>query len=269
MSSRMRRPPTRKVLKRNCPECMEEFQTKVKEQTFCCKTCGNRAKAKAARRKARVARPTRICPICNESFKLTPRSSKNKYCSKTCSNKGRPNSKVSRTCRQCKTKFEVYPSYEKARGRVKFCSVKCRDEYRQAHMTPKLARSYVDNLFSRLVRRRDGCCLYCGTTEHLQCAHIISRAIPVLRADLENAITLCYRHHIHWWHKDPIAAARWFEARWPGRYDGLIERSEQATKVNWKAEFDRLRRIEAEWDGQIELLPRQLPPGPELLEEAA
>lgn len=79
----------------------------------------------------------------------------------------------------------------------------------------------VDNLFSKVVRARDGRCLKCGTVEKLQCSHVLPRTHLSIRWDLDNAITLCYRCHIYWWHKNVLEAARWFEETFPGRADEL------------------------------------------------
>lgn len=73
----------------------------------------------------------------------------------------------------------------------------------------------ADGLFSQYVRRRDGCCLRCGKTESLQCAHIIGRRNHRLRYDPQNAITLCYACHIHFAHKEPVAFTRWLEETRP------------------------------------------------------
>jgi 5-methylcytosine-specific restriction endonuclease McrA len=38
---------------------------------------------------------------------------------------------------------------------------------------------------------------------------------PKLRHDLENIIILCWRCHIHWWHKEPLEAAEWIAKELP------------------------------------------------------
>lgn len=80
----------------------------------------------------------------------------------------------------------------------------------------------LDALFSLRVRERDGVCLVCGKTENLQCAHLISRTYKHLRWDERNAITLCYKHHIHWAHKEPLEFAAWVEEKLPETYNYII-----------------------------------------------
>ena len=41
----------------------------------------------------------------------------------------------------------------------------------------------ADVLFSRMIRERDGSCRRCGSVDHLQCAHIISRSYKSIRTD--------------------------------------------------------------------------------------
>lgn len=75
----------------------------------------------------------------------------------------------------------------------------------------------ADDLFSRMVRDRDGCCLRCGGTVGLQCAHIWSRSYHSIRWRLENAITLgggpgscgCHKYFT----ERPAEWAEWCEER--------------------------------------------------------
>lgn len=230
---------------KNCAECMDEFLPAYPSQVYCCKTCGNRAKAKVQRGKARL-RLVKKCPTCGENFKLRPSNTRQQYCSKPCANRARVKDRPTRVCRYCKQKFQAQGSLEQARGKKQFCSRKCYVAHRRENMPPKLARSYADNHFSRYVRMRDGCCVYCGSTENLHCSHVLSRSISVLRCDPENAITLCARHHLYWWHKDVIGAARWFEATWPGRYDRLLKKSQDGGRVDWNVEVAKLKELMAE-----------------------
>lgn len=64
----------------------------------------------------------------------------------------------------------------------------------------------LDKEFGRIVRAR-GMCAKCqkGAEEvGLQCAHIFSRKNMSVRWDFENALSLCWRCHFHWAHKEPI-----------------------------------------------------------------
>lgn len=58
-------------------------------------------------------------------------------------------------------------------------------------------RNKCDSLCSQIVRLRDGCCKRCGTTEHLQWSHHVSRAYLVTRYDLGNACAHCRGCHMY------------------------------------------------------------------------
>ena len=51
----------------------------------------------------------------------------------------------------------------------------------------------ADKLFSKLVRQRDGVCLYpgCIKKDNLQCSHYWGRRKESTRFDFDNADTLC------------------------------------------------------------------------------
>lgn len=57
------------------------------------------------------------------------------------------------------------------------------------------ARDKCDDLFSKLIRERDGWCQRCGSTEYLQCAHIIRRRYFGIRCSADNALALCRSCH--------------------------------------------------------------------------
>lgn len=67
----------------------------------------------------------------------------------------------------------------------------------------------ADKLASEVVRKRDGRCLMCGTTENLQVHHFIvtKGASTKHRWDLHNLLTLCYCCHIHKVHS--TASLKW------------------------------------------------------------
>lgn len=73
----------------------------------------------------------------------------------------------------------------------------------------------VDKKFSQYIRKRDGKCLRCGTTDkQLQCSHIIPRQITHLRWSADNAISLCCQCHKfgkNSWHSNPLMSVRWLE----------------------------------------------------------
>jgi len=70
----------------------------------------------------------------------------------------------------------------------------------------------LDKLVSQIVRKRDGKCLLCGSTENLQVHHYIvtKGSSTKYRWDLRNLITLCYPCHIHKVHS--TASVRYVDA---------------------------------------------------------
>ena len=70
-------------------------------------------------------------------------------------------------------------------------------------------RKEADKLASEVVRKRDGRCLMCGTTENLQVHHFIvtKGASTKHRWNLHNLISLCYPCHIHKVHS--TASLKW------------------------------------------------------------
>lgn len=72
----------------------------------------------------------------------------------------------------------------------------------------------LDAEIGALVRSR-GACERCGKTDTLQCAHIVPRTNHALRYDPINLLCLCYKCHIHFAHKDPIAFQAWLADKLP------------------------------------------------------
>ena len=75
--------------------------------------------------------------------------------------------------------------------------------------SPSKLRKDLDTIFSQYIRRRDKVCRKCGTNQNLQNSHIMSRVSQNLRWDERNAMTLCYKCHLCWWHKEILEAAEW------------------------------------------------------------
>ena len=59
----------------------------------------------------------------------------------------------------------------------------------------------ADRIFSQEIRKRDGCCVNCGSTMFLGCSHYFERGIYNTRFDPENCITLCQECHEKWEHE--------------------------------------------------------------------
>ena len=53
----------------------------------------------------------------------------------------------------------------------------------------------LDDFWAKLVKKRDKCCILCGTDKNLQAHHIISRIHNKTRWVLDNGVTLCSNCH--------------------------------------------------------------------------
>ena len=73
------------------------------------------------------------------------------------------------------------------------------------HKTPrqKLIKD-CDTLFSKIIRKRDPICVYCGKNPSKHCAHVFSRRYLGTRWDFKNAFGMCGGCHIFKAHVDPI-----------------------------------------------------------------
>lgn len=106
-------------------------------------------------------------------------------------------------------------------------------------------KAKADKLFSLIVRSR-GSCEACGSTRNLQTMHIISRRYSNTRTDLANAYCGCASCHM-FFTSHPVAFGEFvFEKMGRLAYDDLHLKSLEPAKVDWAAEYARLKAI---WQG--------------------
>jgi hypothetical protein len=68
-----------------------------------------------------------------------------------------------------------------------------------------------DTWFSRCVRKRANFqCEHCGSTQNLQCSHIVGRRVKSLRWDSMNSTCLCAACHMRFT-ENPLDHVRWLE----------------------------------------------------------
>lgn len=78
-------------------------------------------------------------------------------------------------------------------------------------------KKHLDTIFSIYIRLRDKRCQKCGSELQLQNSHVIPRTNLALRWDEKNCKALCVSCHLYWWHRDVLAAQKWFKQKFPER----------------------------------------------------
>lgn len=104
------------------------------------------------------------------------------------------------------------------------------------------AKNKATVMHSKIVRAR-GACEDCGSTQNLQCAHIVSRRYAHTRTDLDNAFCLCAGCHMYFteW---PLEFAAFVTAKiGAAKYRDLRGKSLRRGKVDWSVEVDRLKPL--------------------------
>jgi hypothetical protein len=96
----------------------------------------------------------------------------------------------------------------------------------------KPQKKELNSLIHQILELRDKKCLKCNSTINLQASHIYSvGSYKKLQFDIENIIFLCLRHHLFWWHKEPLEAWTWIQTALPKeRLDRLKLRTQQTGK---------------------------------------
>lgn len=103
-------------------------------------------------------------------------------------------------------------------------------------------KEQADLLFAAAIRSI-GYCEECGSTEWLQCAHIVSRSYSAIRTNFSNAVCLCRACHfyytprpIEWeeWARRRISDETFTELR-------ILAVQDYPIKFDWAAEVQRLK----------------------------
>jgi hypothetical protein len=108
-------------------------------------------------------------------------------------------------------------------------------------MKAKPKRSKVikdcDILWSKVVRQRDGneCVIEGCHADSCHAHHIFSRKNISVRWDVKNGISLCYRHHFHWAHRD-YEQFRDFCISWMGPYEFAKLKDKAKLIQSWKTD---------------------------------
>ena len=124
---------------------------------------------------------------------------------------------------------------------------------RQRAVNSKYWRDRADLLWRTLILKLEPRCAvtaHGGSDEpcsgHLNAHHLVSRAIPCLRHERENGITLCVWHHTYSSRLSPHAAplhfSDWMEARMPARRQWERAHRWDHGKADYRAACYRLAR---------------------------
>jgi hypothetical protein len=116
-----------------------------------------------------------------------------------------------------------------------------------------IKRDAADIAFSKVVRARDGQCLYCGKKETLEAAHIYGRRAVVTRWDTMNCVTLCHYHHRHFT-ENPVAFHEWLIEELGEvhmtilreKRNGILKGTKEVRREVAKHYREELRKIEAD-----------------------
>lgn len=106
----------------------------------------------------------------------------------------------------------------------------------------KAAKGRADRLFSLIVRSA-GRCARCGSTQNLQCAHIVSRRFSATRCDFTNASCLCAGCHLRLTNEPFEHVAFFTERLGADEYADLRARALAGAKVDWVSRAEELRVI--------------------------
>lgn len=93
--------------------------------------------------------------------------------------------------------------------------------------------------WSKQIRARDGKCMMCGKTEHLNAHHILAKEhYDAFQYEMWNGITLCAYHHkwsFHSPHKNALYFSRWLKVLFPEGYDEANKKLNEFAHIEWEA----------------------------------
>jgi len=99
-------------------------------------------------------------------------------------------------------------------------------------LTRKQVVKKLDAEFSKFIRNRDKRCVLCGTTENLQCGHLLTRVAYSTRWDEVNCHCQCRSHNLEHEYR-PHVFTQWFLRKFgQTRYDLLIFKHNTTAKLS-------------------------------------
>ena len=144
-----------------------------------------------------------------------------------------------------KEKLKLANDKKKAKllaSRLKQKERKQRRQERSAHnRLVKKCRRENPTIAKMIAKVRDWrTCQRCGNKKDIHWSHIINEARDHrLACDPDNIKALCYHCHMNLRHKDPVLATTRFNSKFPWRYDRLLAKSIEYSKM-WSIEHTRI-----------------------------
>ena len=106
----------------------------------------------------------------------------------------------------------------------------------------KGAKGKATKLHAAIVRDHASC-QSCGSTNSLQCAHIISRKYSHTRTDLGNAFCLCASCHAYFTDHPVDFGQFTIDQIGDDNYTALLRKRQPTDKMDWDVEAKRLEEI--------------------------
>jgi len=109
--------------------------------------------------------------------------------------------------------------------------------------------------WGKVIRKRDGKCLYCGSKKGLNAHHLLPKeSYPLYMFALDNGFTLCTKNH-KWGNPSAHKHGIWFSKFLKEKYPKILALAEKRVnnygkldyKINYKQEFYKLQKI---YDGR-------------------
>lgn len=109
----------------------------------------------------------------------------------------------------------------------------------------KALRREANGLLHKIVCNGKDCARGGDCGGNLQTSHILPKGqYKNLQWEPLNCLPMCYRHHLNWWHKNPIEAKDWFADTFPARYVWLQEHKNEVRRTrNIQEVVDELKQM--------------------------
>lgn len=189
VSKSMRRNGAKDVI---CGDCGTEFTVRKDTRPEVCRRCAGSRGGRSHASKPISERWREGVSHCAHCKKPIRKSLGHTYCSVGCR---KESSRISRTCKQCKTEFKVYRSAlsGKTNASGNFCKRPCYEQWLCQTDRVKGRGSRWRSIRNDAVRRQPFCAM-CGRAKRLQVHHIVPYRLTRDNRQV-NLVPLCAKHH--------------------------------------------------------------------------